>query len=469
MMTRIRDVLALPGAGANYYEDLSAMQAGSVEGAEVIRELAEAALVGLVLDDGRVAWGDCVGMVPRGRVKSWPVFRAAEGIESVQDVVKPFLVGRTLSFRELSAEIEALTEVVEEERPIPPERDGARNEEEEHGGVENAGRRALLTAAARLLTPYPSATEENQPDQTASSVVRTEMVKVVRQLHPAVRYGVTQALLQATALVRGVSMAEVIADEWNLPYPTLPVPIHAQCGTERHLSVDSMILRRVASLPDAFVDNVSEQVGAEATKLSRYVRWVRQRIRELGDREYQPIIHLDLNGALGQIFDNRRGPILGQLYTMEFEAKPYALRVVDPIVEGSLEAQIEALQKLRRSVLFRGMTLKLVTGEWANSLEQIQAFIDAGVADVIHIKMPELGAVGNSIEAVLMCRAQGVGAYLGGSPAEPELAARVSAHVALATQPELLLAKPGTSVDEGVSLMQNEMTRTLAWIRTRQQ
>jgi methylaspartate ammonia-lyase len=464
-MTVIQDVLVLPGFGANYHEDLSALQTGMVaDGAEVVRELAEAVLVGLILDDGRVAWGDCVGMVPQGKVKPWPAFRAAIGMQSVLDVVKPFLLGRTLSFRELCAEIETLTEVVEEQRPVPPDREGS-GTKEENAGVENAGRRALLTAAARLLTPYPISSEEDGNE--TPEAVRMETVQVVRPLHPAVRYGVTQALLLAEAMARGVSMAEVVADEWGLPRPTQPVPIHAQCGAERHLSVDRMILRRVASLPGAPVDNIPEQMGTEGNKLPRYVRWIRQRIRELGDSDYKPFIHLDLNGALGDVFGDRRGPILAQIYTTEFEAKPYLVRLVDPVVEDSLEAQIEALHRLRRSVMFRGMSLKLVIGEWANSLIDIQAFIDAGVADVVHIKMPTLGAVSNSVEAVLKCRSQGVEAYLGGSPAEPDLAARVSAHVALATRPDYVLAKPGTGVDEAVSLTQNEMARTLAWIRAR--
>ncbi|MCK4470506.1 MAG: hypothetical protein KAW49_01835, partial [Anaerolineae bacterium] len=30
-----------------------------------------------------------------------------------------------------------------------------------------------------------------------------------------------------------------------------------------------------------------------------------------------------------------------------------------------------------------------------------------------------------------------------------------------------IMAKPGMGVDEGVSLVQNEMTRALAWIRAR--
>jgi methylaspartate ammonia-lyase len=466
-MSVIQDVLVLPGAGANYHEDLSKMQADAVaEGAQVVRELAEAVLVGLVLSDGRVAWGDCVGMVPRGKIKPWPAFRTAAGMRSILDTAKPFLVGRTLDFRDLSADIETLTEVVEEQRPVAPDQegDGAKTEDD---GVENAGRRALLTAAARLFTPYPISADEDEAGQNISEAVPMETVEVVRPLHPAVRYGVTQALLLAESMVRGVSMAEVIADEWGLPRPTEPVPIHAQCGAERHLSVDRMILRRVASLPGAFVDNIPEQMGTEGNKLPRYVRWIRQRIRELGDSDYKPFIHIDLNGALGDVFGDRRGPMLAQIYTTEFEARPYLVRLVDPIVKDSLEAQIEALQKLRRSVMFRGMSLKLVIGEWANSLDDIQAFIDAGVADAVHIKMPTLGAVSNSVEAVLKCRSQGVEAYLGGSPAEPDLAARVSAHVALATRPDYVLAKPGTGVDEAVSLTQNEMARTLAWIRAR--
>jgi methylaspartate ammonia-lyase len=39
--------------------------------------------------------------------------------------------------------------------------------------------------------------------------------------------------------------------------------------------------------------------------------------------------------------------------------------------------------------------------------------------------------------------------------------------VALATRPDLIMAKPGMGVDEGIMLVQNEMARTLAWIRAR--
>jgi methylaspartate ammonia-lyase len=131
----------------------------------------------------------------------------------------------------------------------------------------------------------------------------------------------------------------------------------------------------------------------------------------------------------------------------------------------SRQAQIEAMKELREYVRFRKMKVQLVADEWANTLDDIHAFIQAGAADMIQVKMPDLGGVHNSVEAVLACQAGGVGAFLGGSCAETDLSARVAAHVALATRPNMIMAKPGMGVDEGVTIVQNEMTRTLAWIQ----
>jgi methylaspartate ammonia-lyase len=133
----------------------------------------------------------------------------------------------------------------------------------------------------------------------------------------------------------------------------------------------------------------------------------------------------------------------------------------------SREAQIEAMKTLRAYVRFRRMNVQLVVDEWANTLDDIRAFVEAQAADMIQIKMPDLGSVHNSVEAVLACKADDVGAFLGGSCAETDLSARVAVHVALATRPDLIMAKPGMGVDEGITLVQNEMARTLAWIRAR--
>ena len=96
------------------------------------------------------------------------------------------------------------------------------------------------------------------------------------------------------------------------------------------------------------------------------------------------------------------------------------------------------------------------------TLADIEAFADTGAADYLQIKMPDLGSLTNSVEAVLRCRRAGVGAYLGGSCNETDVSARLTVHVGLATGADYMLAKPGFGIDEALMVMRNEMLRTLA-------
>jgi methylaspartate ammonia-lyase len=413
--------------------------------------VAEAVSVGLVLDDGRIAWGDCVAVAYSGQAGRDPVFRAAEGLETVQEKVASALEGRPLtSFRELAPLVESLLETVEVSRPVTdtqPELD-----------PEGLARRRFLSAPSRLLRAALGDEEEAIP---------TERVAVERRLHTAVRYGVSQALLRAVAVARGVTMAEVICQEWDLPQPDAPVPIHAQSGGDRYHNADKMIIRRVASLPHALVDDIPGQVGEQGVELTRYVRWLRSRIRELGGGDYRPTVHLDVHGALGRICEGNLGRVLGHLVALEAAARPYPLRLESPIILENREAQIEALKTLREYVRFRKLNVQIVADEWANTLDDIAAFVEAQAADMIQIKMPDLGGIQNAVEAVLACRAGEVGAFLGGSCAETDLSARVSAHVALATRPDIVMARPGMGVDEAIAIVHNEMARALASIRAR--
>jgi methylaspartate ammonia-lyase len=432
------------------------------------REVAQAVSVGLIVEDAstgsgrreKVAWGDCVAVEFSGKAGRDPLFRAEEGLTTIRQTVAPALRGRQLtSFRELAAELDALLEAVKITRPLSPPEIGDKSEEK----TKRLSRRELLAAPVRLLRPLG----EEPATQEEEKAGLTEQVTVERRLHTAVRYGVSQALLAAVALVRGMTMTDVVAEEYGLPLPDQPVPIHAQCGADRHAGADKMILRRVASLPHTLVDNIPDHLGEDGQVLVRYARWLRERIPQLAGSDYQPTIHLDVHGALGQIYENDLGKILGYLYRLEKSVAPYPLRVESPLIVESREAQIEAMKTLRDYIRVRKMKVQLVADEWANTLEDIYAFIAAQAVDMIQVKMPDLGSVHNSVEAVLACKAGGVGAFLGGSCAETDLSARVAAHIALATQPDMMLAKPGMGVDEGVTLVHNEMARTLAWIKAR--
>src|SRR6185503_14775485 len=102
---------------------------------------------------------------------------------------------------------------------------------------------------------------------------------------------------------------------------------------------------------------------------------------------------------------------------------------------------------LRTLLADAGSSLQLVADEWANTDDDIRAFNRAHAADVVQIKAPDLGPVHDVVDAVLDCRAHGVVAHLGGSCCETERSAQVSVHLALGSDADQLLAKPGMGVD----------------------
>lgn len=450
-MSTITEVITVPGAGGYDVEDLDALhdqplppeqryRAQPVSpGFRAVRESAQIVSVGLVLDTGRVAWGDCAGVAYSGKAGRSPVFRSDEGMHTIQELVAPLLAGREIhQFRPLADEVDQLTETVTLEKDLPERQRG-----------QDLSRRELFQSAARMFQLQPQKVQQT----------------VTRPIHPAVRYGVTQALLNAAALHHRTSPTRVICREWDLPIPEHRVPLHGQCGSDRYRGALKMIHRRLDSLPHALVDDIPDQLGREAVQLIRYVRWLKGQIQGLKDPGYQPTLHLDVHGGLGRIFNDDLGRILGALYSLEKAADPLPVRIEAPLIMATREEQLETMRTLREYVDFRKMNLQLVADEWANTLPDIEAFLKAGAAHMIQIKMPDLGGIQNSVEAVLRCREAGTGAFLGGSCAETDLAAKTSVHVALATRPDLLLIKPGMGLDEGYSLINNEINRTLALLR----
>ena len=82
-----------------------------------------------------------------------------------------------------------------------------------------------------------------------------------KRLHTAIRYGLTQALLDATALSRNITKAEVILDEYQLPLVAEAVPLFGQSGDDRYAAVDKMLLKGVDALPHGLINNVPDKLG----------------------------------------------------------------------------------------------------------------------------------------------------------------------------------------------------------------
>ena len=284
-----------------------------------------------------------------------------------------------------------------------------------------------------------------------------------KQFHTAIRYGVTQACLDAVAKSRSLLMAEVIADEYGTSLSETTIPIFSQSGDDRYLNADKMIMKEADVLPHALFNHPENKVGANGQKVKEYLSWLRDRIISMRiDSNYNPVIHIDLYGTLSIIFNNDLDLITNYIGELEQITSPFLLRIEGPVDMGEKTAQMEALQTLRNKIEEKGISAEIVADEWCNTLQDIIDFCEMKAGHMMQIKTPDLGGINNSIEAVLYCKKHGIGAYLGGTCNETSRSAEICAHIAMATKPDQILAKPGMGVDEGYMIVYNEINRILA-------
>ncbi len=410
---KISNVICADGVSGYFNKDLAAVRQGARQegfgyidppvtpGFDQVIQPGEVLSVMLLLEDGQVAFGDCLDVIFTGAAGRDPLFKAAAHRGLVEGPIRDLLIGRDCGeFRPLAGEIEAFR----------------------HDG---------------------------------------------EQLHTALRFGISQALLHAAALAGRRTAAEIIAAEYGCTIATEPVPLLGMCPTPHEFMVEKMIMKRVDILPHGSFANVEADLGPGGRKLIDYAAWLSQLIAGRAVDGYRPAIHLDVYGTIGELFDGDMDNIAEYVGKVADAAAPYRLYLETPMIAPSREDQIRAFKDLRAALDQNGHDVKLVADEWCNTLEDIQAFADAKAADFLQVKAPDLGGLGNSIEALLYCRSQGVGVYMGGSANETDQSAKLSAHIALACRADFLMNKPGQGVDEGVSILTNEMRRTLALIAAR--
>ncbi len=406
---KIKRILVRKGYGGYFWTDRAAVKLGALKegvvykgkpvtaGFRAIRVPAEAACIQLILEDGQIAYGDCVAVVYAGGWGRDPFFDVNSYLPVIEEKLGPILEGYDLSDFRTSARVFDELEI-----------DGAR-------------------------------------------------------LHTAIRYGITQAILDAVAKARRITMAEVISKEYGTTIATQPVPTLGQSGEDFFSGTEKMILLKLSMLPHASVKTLGD-----FEQLLDNLRWTRQRVIDLGGKNYQPTLYFDLYGTMGRYFNNDLSAMIDYFKTLEKESAPFELLIEAPVEMETQDDQVKMMKKLKEALDKEKIRIKIVADEWCNTLEDIKDFVAAGAADMIQIKTPDLGGIHNTIEAVLHCKEKGVLAYLGGSAAETERSAQICAHIALATRPFLILVKPGSGIFEGTSIIFNEMQRTLALINSRQ-
>ena len=407
---KITNVICSKGRTGFFFDDQRAIKKGAVsdgaayvgqpvtEGFTSIRQAGEAISVMLVLEDGQVAYGDCAAVQYSGAGGRDPLFLAEDFIPVIEKEIKPMLIGQEAD------SFRRLAEMVDH-----PEKAG-------------------------------------------------------KKFHTAIRYGVTQAILDAVAKAKHKMMCDIIAEEYGTTVSDKEIPIFTQSGDNRYENSDKMIIKQADVLPHALINNVKTKLGEHGELLEEYVAWLRDRILKLRTREdYLPVFHIDVYGTIGAAFGNDNYEAMADyLAKLEQIAKPFHLRIEGPMDVEDRELQMKALAELTRVIDERGIQVELVADEWCNTLEDIKYFADHKAGHMVQIKTPDLGGINNIAEAVLYCKEKGIGAYQGGTCNETDRSAQVCVNIAMAVQPDQILAKPGLVVDEGYMIVYNEMQRILA-------
>lgn len=411
VIMKIVNVVCSKGRTGFYFDDQRAIKAGAqhdgfsyigetvTPGFHSIRQTGEAVSVMIVLEDGQVAYGDCAAVQYSGAGGRDPLFLAEDFIPVIEQEIKPLLVGRELtSFRQLAGEVDSLTDA-----------------------------------------------------------------KTGKLIHTALRYGVTQAILDAVAKAKHKLMCEVVAEEYNTTVSETEINIFTQSGDNRYDNADKMIIKGAQVLPHALINNVEEKLGKNGELLLEYVTWLKNRILSLRTSDsYNPVLHIDVYGTIGAAFDLDTERMVAYFRELEKAAAPLKLRIEGPMDVEDREKQMLALKEITARLHEEKINVEVVADEWCNTLEDIKYFADNNAGDMLQIKTPDLGGINNTIEAVLYCKEKGVGAYQGGTCNETDRSAQVCVHLAMATKPVQMLAKPGMGVDEGIMIVYNEMQRILA-------
>lgn len=289
-----------------------------------------------------------------------------------------------------------------------------------------------------------------------------------KRLHTAIRYGITQAILDAVSKAKHLTMAEVIRDEYKTGVDIKRVPIFTQSGDDRYDNSDKMIIKGADVMPHALINNVHEKLGDHGEKLLAYVKWLSDRVIKLRtNKDYSPIFHIDVYGTIGVAFNYDTKAMADYIATLEEAAKPFHLRIEGPMDVEDRQKQMEAMRDLRAELDGRKINVELVADEWCNTYEDVKFFADNKAGHMLQIKTPDLGGVNNIADAILYCNKKGIGAYCGGTCNETNRSAEVTTNIGMGCGATQVLAKPGMGVDEGYMIVNNEMNRVIALVNRR--
>lgn len=406
----IKDVILSKAYTGFFFDDQQAIKAGAkkdglfyignplIDGFTTIRQKGEAISIQIVLENNDFGIGECAAVQYSGTGGRDPLFLADDYIPFIEKNIVPLLIGMDLSSFKENAE------------------------KFDH----------LIIKGKRL--------------------------------HTAIRYGLTQAILSTVAAYKKVTIAEVIREEYGIEDKVYQaIPVFTQSGDDRYDAVDKMIIKEADVIPHGLINNIDEKLGQHGELLKAYVEWMRNRVLKYRSREdYLPVMHIDVYGTIGIIFNNDVHKIVEYLVDLEKTAYPLKIRIEGPVDAGNKKETICYLTEITKLLAINNSKLEIVADEWCNTLQDIKDFADARAGHMLQIKTPDLGGVNNTVEAILYCNEKKIGSYSGGTCNETNISSQITTNIAIACKADQVLAKPGMGVDEGFMIVKNEMNRVIA-------
>lgn len=381
-------------------------------------------MVGLVINDQKIAWAECFFSSAESDQES----QLKEVIYILQEDIIPSLMGQPLTnITALMEHIDQIKREVTVARPMtaetpPPKR----------------SRRDLFTS---LVNP-----EEE---------IR-EMVE--RPLPPKLRNGISQALFSASAIIKNNPIVETVAQLYGLMPAQSPLPVHLFFDELPNPTDPALALIPAASYGLTIGDDDPvKELGSSGIRFQNRVRQLKNRAaRYIGDSDapdrQEKGFLFDLKGGYGVLYKQKTGPILGALNGLEQVIKPYALRLVDPVILEDKQSQFEIMKSLQSFLRMRKMNTKLLSRAGINTAEDIHNLADNECCSGILLDMSQLGTLHQTIQLALTARERGLEVILAG------VKGKAAVHTALALNPTLLAVGVGE-----VAAVLNEINRTLAW------
>ena len=365
----------------------------------------ECVLIELSLNNGNQVWA-YADQLPQ----------AVSAIEVIEKKVAPLLKDQPIeSFQNLIAEIDAVKQPVKTTRiikPVPKPSAGT------------LSRRRLISGLLAEDKPESETIIEEQP------------------LHPTLRFAISQTLFKAMAVSDNKTQLSLFLDVVERPLSAALVPLLVE-SNEANMALVQPIFSTVAAVGYSIgLANYKQMLGSHAERLQAYVRqmqdWLTGRVSDT-----RPAIHLNLQGAFSDLYENNEGKILGALSGLEQAARPFPL-VVENVVKGEITAVSQTMKTLRSYLKTRQMSVALAGGYSLFAPEALKQLASETAVHQIHLAPAQFGSISQTLSFIQECKQLGIEVIVHGEDEDVETAVAI----ALATQSKSLSGPPDKLYNE---------------------